>query len=75
MTCLSLENKKSHKGPDLESRVVAPVQQCYFWQETPKFSRYYELEHCQNEAVMTSFPTVLFFFSITERIRRRMMFL
>jgi len=41
--------------------VVAPVQQCYFWQETPKFPRQYELEHCYDEAAMTSFPTVLFF--------------
>ena len=47
----------------MESRVVAPVQQYYFWQETPEFPRHYELEHCYDEAaaVMTSFPTVLFF--------------
>ena len=50
-----------HVPPDLESRMVVPVQQCYFWQETPKFPRYYELEHCHDEAAMTSFPTVLFF--------------
>jgi len=56
-------------GPDLESRVVAPVQQCYFWQETPEFPRHYELEHCHDEAAMTSFPTVLF------SLRHRKMFL
>ena len=55
------ETKWSHKGPDLESRVAAPVQQCYFWQETPEFPRHYELEHCHDEAAMTLFPTVLFF--------------
>ena len=49
-------------GPDLESRVVAPVQQCYFWKETPEFLRHYELEHCHDKAAMTSFPAVLFFF-------------
>ena len=42
-------------------RVVAPVQQCYFWQETSEFPRHYELEHCHDEAAMTSFSTVLFF--------------
>ena len=59
MTSLSL-GKKSHKGLDLVSRVVAPVQQCYFWQQTPEFLRQYELEHCHDKAAMTSFPTVLF---------------
>ena len=57
MTSLVWETKRSHKGPDQESRVLAPVQQCYFWQETP------ELEHCHGEAAMTSLPTVLFFSS------------
>jgi len=61
MTSLSLGTKRSHKGPDLESRVVAPVQQFYFWQENSEFSRHNELEHCHDEAAMTSFPTVLFF--------------
>ena len=65
MTFLSLGTKRSHKGPDLESRVVAPVQQCYFWQETPKFPMHYELEHCHDEAAMISFPTVLFFPSLS----------
>ena len=69
------ETKRSHKGPDLESRVFAPVQLCYFWKETPKFPRHYELEPCHDEAAMTSFPTVLFFYPLTERIRRREMFL
>ena len=61
MTSLSLGNKKKLQGPDLESRVVAPLQQCYFWQETPEFPRHYELEHCDDVAAMTLFPTVLFF--------------
>ena len=73
MTSLSWETKRSHKGPDLESRVVAPVQQCYFWQETPEFPRHYKLEHCHDEAAMTLFPTL--FFSLTKHIRRRKMFL
>ena len=60
MTSLSWGNKK-HKGPDLKSRVVAPVQQCYFWQETPEFPRYYELECCYDDAAMTSFLRDLFF--------------
>ena len=41
--------------------MVTSVQQRYFWQETPEFPRHYELEHCHDEAAMTSFPTVLFF--------------
>ena len=61
MTFLSLETKRSHKGPDLESRMVAPEQQCYVWQGTPELPRQYELEHRHDEAAMTSFPTVLFF--------------
>ena len=48
-------------GPDLESRVVAPVQQEYFCQETPEFPRHYKLEHCHDEAAMTSFTKILFF--------------
>ena len=60
MTSLSLGNKKKSQGPDLESRVVAPAQQCYLWLETPEFPRHYELEHCHHEAAMTSFPTVPF---------------
>ena len=55
------ETQRSHKGPDLERRAVAPVQQSYFWQETHKFPRHYELEHCHDKEIMTSFPTVLFF--------------
>ena len=54
--------------------MVAPVQQCHFWQKTPEFPRHYELEHCHDEAAMTSFPSSLLF-SLTERIRRRKMFL
>jgi len=46
---LEFGKKRSHKGPDLESRVVTPVQQCYFWQKTPEFPRHYELEHCHDE--------------------------
>jgi len=61
MTSLSLGTKRSHKGPDMKSRVVAPEEQCYFWLETPEFPRHYELEHYHDEAAMTSFPTVLFF--------------
>ena len=61
MTSLSLGNKKKSQGADLESRVVAPVQQCYFWQEIPEFPWHYGLEYCHDEAAMTSFPTVLFF--------------
>ena len=69
MTSLSLGNKKKSQGgcfwrsgeQDLESRVVAPLQQCHVWQETPEFPRHYELQHCHDEAAMTSFPTVLFF--------------
>ena len=41
--------------------MVASVQQGYCWQETPKFPRHYELEHCHDVGAMTSFPTVLFF--------------
>ena len=41
--------------------MLVPVQQYYFLQETPKFPRHYELEHCHDEAAMTLFPTVLFF--------------
>ena len=55
------ETKRSYKGPDLESILVATVQQCYFWQETPEFPWHYELEHCHDEAAMTLLPTVLFF--------------
>jgi len=57
-----LEFGKHKEDTRVQSRVVVPVQQCYFWQETPKFpTRHYELEHCHDEAAMTSFPTVRFF--------------
>ena len=63
------KQKEVTRGPDLESRVVATVQQCYFWQETPEFQRHYELDHCHDEAAMTfhvmMFPTVLFSFSLS----------
>jgi len=52
---LEFEKKKNSQEADLKSRVVAPVQQCYFWQETPEFPGHYELEHCHDEAAMTSF--------------------
>jgi len=44
--------------------VVAPVQACYFWQETLELPRHYELEHCHDEAAMPLFLTVLFFSSL-----------
>ena len=73
MTSLSLGNKKKLQGTDLESRVVTPVRQCFFWQKSSEFPRHYELENCHGEPALTSFPTALF--SLTERIRRRKKFL
>ena len=38
--------------------MVAPVQQCYYWQETLKFPRHHELEHCYDEAVLFFSPSL-----------------